>query len=266
MAGRWIRSYVGIRQRPKFVRLADALGGDELAALGALHALWHWAAEVADEDGRMPDASPRIVARAVGWPHDDADRFVGALVETGWLDVTESGYAVHNWSERGNGYDADVRSRVARYGGHVRWHVKTDRTDPECPWCISGLDYAGGQPGELSTGTTAVMHSDTTRHDDALPSDATKHAEAMPGREDTSGNGIARRTNDAEALPKDAGNEYIDKTRQERTTRAHAWGAAQLSQGEPASLVAKRAMREWGPELAGVAMSAYREAAERGDV
>ena len=89
----------GTPDHPKTLMLADALGIPIYSGVGLLEILWHWTLKyaAAGDIGRWSNAA---IARALGWPSDDADRLVDALVSCGWLDADDKvRLVVHDWAD-----------------------------------------------------------------------------------------------------------------------------------------------------------------------
>lgn len=98
---------------PKLRRLAKLLGVPMFSAVGVLECVWHFTARhaIRGDIGRWSDAE---IADAVGWPADDAERLVNALVEAGWLDRDDAlRLIVHHWHDH---CDESVRKTVKKHG------------------------------------------------------------------------------------------------------------------------------------------------------
>lgn len=98
---------------PKTKRLSKLLGVTHFAAVGLLECLWHFAARHAIR-GDIGRWSNEEIGDAVGWPTDDVERFVTALVDTGWLDRhVEHRLTIHDWHDH---CDEAVRKTINRKG------------------------------------------------------------------------------------------------------------------------------------------------------
>ena len=86
-----------LRTHRKSLRLGAKLR-DPRAYLRVLD-LWLWVAEVCPEDGIIRGADAvDVIEAAVGWTAEPGG-FVRAAMETGFLDQTNDGIAVHDWSD-----------------------------------------------------------------------------------------------------------------------------------------------------------------------
>lgn len=93
----WIESHQSLAKHRKLMRLAALLGVSRVQLVGHLHYLWWWGIDNADIDGHMGDVTPLEIADAAEW-EGDAEEFVGALVQVGFLDEDEHGhYVLHDW-------------------------------------------------------------------------------------------------------------------------------------------------------------------------
>jgi len=95
MAGKlYIESHSNLRDHPKLLRLARALGVEKLLAIGYLHCLWWWAAKYAD-DGITSDWEPGDIADGAEW-RGEASAFSAALKKSGFMD--DDG-RLHDWDD-----------------------------------------------------------------------------------------------------------------------------------------------------------------------
>ncbi len=81
----WFKVATTFVDHPKVGALADELRIPETRAIGHILCLWTWVARYR-EDGDLTGVSGRDLARAARWKKG-ADRFVGALLKTGLLDL-----------------------------------------------------------------------------------------------------------------------------------------------------------------------------------
>lgn len=89
----WLESHQSLRNHPKTLELAAVLEIHFAQAIGHLHCLWWWAMDYAP-NGDLSRWSKEAIAAGSGWA-GDADEFVEALRETGFLDDLE----IHDWFE-----------------------------------------------------------------------------------------------------------------------------------------------------------------------
>lgn len=90
----WIEVHQSLPTHRKTLAVAAALDIAPIHVVGHLVAFWLWSLDNAP-DGRMND-SARTIAFAAQWTGNASD-LVDALVDAGFLERTEDGYAIHNW-------------------------------------------------------------------------------------------------------------------------------------------------------------------------
>ncbi|MCL6443364.1 MAG: hypothetical protein K6T83_07900 [Alicyclobacillus sp.] len=123
----WIESHTSLLSHPKTKRLCRLLGISLPAAIGYLHMLWWWAMEYTP-DGLLSRYEPADIADAVSW--DDApERFLTALVESGFLDHTDDGYVLHDWYDYA-GRLVEQRQRNAERMRRARAKHVAEQTTP----------------------------------------------------------------------------------------------------------------------------------------
>ena len=91
----WIESHQALGNHPKTQRLATLLKVSLPTAVGHLHYLWWWALDFAPT-GRIPNATPTLIAHAAQW-RGQPDRFWLAAIQSGFLDVNEEEVSFHDW-------------------------------------------------------------------------------------------------------------------------------------------------------------------------
>jgi len=93
----WIESHDELPTHPKTAKLARRIGTSKPAAVGHLHFLWWWCL-THRPDGWLRNMDADDIADAAGW-EGDADAFVAALADSGWLDYDQDvgDYFVHDW-------------------------------------------------------------------------------------------------------------------------------------------------------------------------
>jgi len=87
---------------PKLRRLLKQLDTSSFECLGILNCLWLWGLNNADENGRILDATTEDIERhlygvAIGCDLD-MKKVVSALIDTGWIDLTNDGMFLHDWA------------------------------------------------------------------------------------------------------------------------------------------------------------------------
>lgn len=104
MAGDWIKMRTTLHDDPAVIKIADKTGLDEFAVVGRLHRFWAWA-DGQTSDGLIPEVTAARINRQVQQPN-----FAEAMVEAGWLKVTESGIEIPDF-EAHNGKSAKRRAQ-----------------------------------------------------------------------------------------------------------------------------------------------------------
>ena len=93
----WIESNQEVGRHPKTKKLARLLEVSVVTAVGHLHYLWWWAMDFA-QDGYIGKYDDFDIAEACLWAGDHQS-FVEALLQSGFVDKTESGLLIHDWFE-----------------------------------------------------------------------------------------------------------------------------------------------------------------------
>lgn len=94
----WIESHQALQRHRKTIRAANLLKITRPLLIGHLHCLWWWALDNADSDGRLGQVSAAEIAEAAEWSTRQADRFLDALVDAGFLEVGDDGaLRLHDW-------------------------------------------------------------------------------------------------------------------------------------------------------------------------
>lgn len=112
MALPWIKVDGKLREHPKTIALCRALG--EAGAHHYLVDLWLWASQNEPSGVIRGPYAKDIIAHAAGWPRNvpgdnpgtqrghDGDtngKFVGTLVDIGWMELLPDGFKVHDWED-----------------------------------------------------------------------------------------------------------------------------------------------------------------------
>lgn len=107
MAGDWIKMRCNLWDDPRVSNLCDATGAAEATVVGGLY--WLWAtADQHSADGLLPGMTVKTLDRKCGVPGLGA-----ALVQVGWLEETQDGLWILNFSDH-NGASAKSRAQTAR--------------------------------------------------------------------------------------------------------------------------------------------------------
>lgn len=107
MAEQWIKMRVTLVDDPKVIQVAQTIGTSNYEVVGLLHSLWSWA------DGHTSNGN------ASGISGDWVDKYLAipgaanALVEVGWLLITENGINLPNFTQH-NGAKAKTRAMSAK--------------------------------------------------------------------------------------------------------------------------------------------------------
>jgi hypothetical protein len=118
----WIKFSYDLVHSPQMTMLARRLGIPQARAIGhVLGVLW-WCVENT-EDGHLETRDPRILASAGLW-EGDPEVFVQALIQTGWIALTEKGFQVCRWEDyagpvierRLENHRRQVRARARKHG------------------------------------------------------------------------------------------------------------------------------------------------------
>ena len=99
----WIESHSNLPRHRKTLKLARALGVAVPEALGYMHMLWYYVLDFAP-GGDLTGHDAQSIADGCMYS-GDAEKFVSAFVDAGWLDVTQchsdksDGLFVHDWTD-----------------------------------------------------------------------------------------------------------------------------------------------------------------------
>lgn len=126
---------------PKLRNLYKSLGCSKFEAVGILNFLWFWGLSNATKEGLILYADSEDIERylyGVGTGTKiDFKRIVNALIETGWLEETNEGFYLHDWSMwQAPWYKARERreSDVRRKRETAKRHsARTDEEDEDIP-------------------------------------------------------------------------------------------------------------------------------------
>lgn len=100
----WIESHQTLGNHPKLFKLAAILNCGRATAVGYLHYLWWWAIDYAPDGNVTRYVTDGDVLRNATHRYEDKSEesgniMIDALVESGWLDMTEDGqFSIHDWA------------------------------------------------------------------------------------------------------------------------------------------------------------------------
>lgn len=134
------RISVSLPNHHKTAKLIRRIGKD---GMWSLICLWAYTAQNRP-DGTLTDLDADDIAIAAKWD-GDPDKFISTLVEVGFLDQTDDGLIVHDWTKH-NGYasSANIRSEAARAAAQKRWDARLNGRD--------GMQNACGRIADASKG------------------------------------------------------------------------------------------------------------------
>ena len=234
----WIESHQEMARHPKTRRVAVRLGISKAAVIGHLHLLWWWTLDFAP-DGDLSGFDAEEVAAVAEW-EGDAEQFLQALLDTGWLD---EGRRVHNWG------DYAGRLVTAREGIRERQRrCREKKRDAVPPQNDDVTQMSRPCHGDV-TPMSQLCHADVTvtsqlRHGATQP-DQTEQNRTQPNRER-----VARGRAGGPA-ERSAGVPSLSRSREVVSEPApagggHSGGADNAFPPEPED--ARRERREPGPE------------------
>lgn len=119
----WIELHQAVWTHRKTFELAARLDLDETYAAAHVIRLWTWALDNSPE-GDLSSLSDRAIAFGSGW-RGDAETFVAALVDVGWLDPNRQ---IHDWEEYAGRLAERRRANTERMRAARAQHVR--RTEP----------------------------------------------------------------------------------------------------------------------------------------
>ena len=120
----------------KLRELAKAIGCSQNEALGIVVRFWLWCINNADKNGLIigAEVDDLVEAMSIGKSNEiSAERMVGAMIDTGWVDVSKKGIFVHDWEEwQASKYKClEIEERNRTRQRLFRERQKTDEVKPE---------------------------------------------------------------------------------------------------------------------------------------
>ncbi len=133
----WIESHQSLSRHRKTLMTAGRLSVDRHKLIGHLHELWWWALDNVGVDGYLGGLGTKEIAWAAQWDGDH-DEFVGALVESGFIDRTDGRYYLHDWrgGRRRSPHRHAMRKEWDRVSRKIR-PVVLERDGHFCAYCGS---------------------------------------------------------------------------------------------------------------------------------
>lgn len=126
----YIELHEHVWSHPKTIELSRRLQISKTYAVAHLSRLWTWCIRYAD-DGCISKLSSYQIADAADWA-GDAEAFVKALAESGFIDETHDGTFIHDWSDYA-GRLVRIRQRDReRKRNPEQFHRKSDGNPTEC--------------------------------------------------------------------------------------------------------------------------------------
>ena len=96
-------------------------------------------------DGNLDGLDETDIALMAGW-HDEPNAFTGALVDAGFLEVSDVGWSLHDWEQHQRyAVHAKEREEQARHAAHERWNKKRGKKRPASVENTNGMLTACSQ-------------------------------------------------------------------------------------------------------------------------
>lgn len=128
----WIESHQSLARHRKTLRAAALLKVDRHKLIGHLHELWWWGLDNADQAGNLGQTPHEVIAEAAGWPIKQAEPFVDALIESGFIEWSEEGLTLHDWADyTGKWNDRRARNKERMRETRAQHVQRTDDAQPE---------------------------------------------------------------------------------------------------------------------------------------
>lgn len=94
----WFEAHETMARHPKTLKLARLLGTERRYAVGLLHDLFSWGLTAAAKDGMLRGMEGDDIASALDAPPGKKARaLMQALVDSGYLDLRDGVYYIHDW-------------------------------------------------------------------------------------------------------------------------------------------------------------------------
>lgn len=110
--GLWFEAHATMARHPKTLKLARLLSIKRREAVGLLHDLFSWGLTSAQKYGELPGLTAEDIADAMDYPRKSAIKVVSALVDSGYLEMNDGVYFIHDWYDYvGKLYDSREKNR-----------------------------------------------------------------------------------------------------------------------------------------------------------
>ena len=127
----WYEAHQTLSKHPKTLKLASLINCERRYAVGLLHDLFTWGLDAAKKDGTLPGLDEKEIASALDFSGKKGKAIVAALVESGYLELHENTYKIHDWYDYA-GKLADQREDAKRRKDEWKERKKNaERTVPE---------------------------------------------------------------------------------------------------------------------------------------
>lgn len=124
----WIESHQSLVRHPKTKKFMRKLNITTPIAIGHLHMFWWWAMDFA-EDGNITQFDEYDISDACEWP-GDAEKFLHALCDSGFIDRSEKGFMIHDWYDYA-GKLIEIRKKDAERKRNSRGKNKDSEGSPQ---------------------------------------------------------------------------------------------------------------------------------------
>lgn len=93
----WYEAHQTLAKHPKTLKLSTLIKCERRYAVGLLHDLFTWGLDAAKKDGTLPGLNADEIAAALDFSGKKGRAVVDALVASGYLELSENGYKIHDW-------------------------------------------------------------------------------------------------------------------------------------------------------------------------
>lgn len=156
----WIESHQELGRHPKALKLTRLLKAEQPgtalpAVVGYLHFLWWWAMDFA-QDGSLARYDAYEIAEAAQW-NGDAQAFLDALIEAGFIDRKGDDLTLHDWDE----YAGKLLERRAKDRERKRTAAEEAKRERGTPNNSDGKPTERGRTPSLPNLTQPNQHNQT---------------------------------------------------------------------------------------------------------